>query len=109
MAAKKQWRAEDQWAPDRVQINNASIDYCRNFLSIVYGIAAGVLGLTGLWGFALHIVCSILISAGLYLKAGMDPSYFMSVTGLFVSGLTGGMGTYILVWTMAYDVVHVYG
>jgi|LauGreDrversion2_3_1035106.scaffolds.fasta_scaffold144647_1 hypothetical protein len=35
--------------------------------------------------------------------------YQVSASGLFLGGLTGGMGTFILFWTMAYDIVHIYG
>ena len=33
----------------------------------------------------------------------------VSASGLFLGGLMGGLGTFVLMWTMAYDVVHIYG
>ena len=33
----------------------------------------------------------------------------VSTSGLFLGGLMGGLGTFVLIWTMAYDIVHIYG
>jgi hypothetical protein len=98
------------YAGDRIQQNQAVVDYCRTVMAIVCGCACGVLGFKGLTGLLAHVVCSLFVSAAVYiLKARMDTTYIVSTSGLFLGGLMGGMGTFILIWTMAYDIVHIYG
>ena len=90
--------------------NNQSVDYCRTVMAIVCGCACGILGFKGLTGLLSHVLCSLLVSAAVYvLKARMDSAYIVSTSGLFLGGLMGVIGTFVLIWTMAYDIVHVYG
>ena len=82
----------------------------RTFLSIIAGCATGVMGFTGLSGLLCFLVVSLCVSAGFAYKAGPHPeTYLQSVSGMFLSGLTGGIGSFILFWTMAFDIVHIYG
>ncbi|XP_069130084.1 ER membrane protein complex subunit 6-like [Argopecten irradians] len=85
------------------------LEYCRTSMSALSGAAAGILGLTALYGFAFYFITSIILSLMLYLKAGSAwHKYFVNRRGLFINGLLGGLFTYILVWTFLYGMVHVY-
>ena len=44
-----------------------------------------------------------------FVAACPDENAQVSAPNLFAGGLMGGMGTFILLWTMAYDIVHIYG
>ncbi|XP_005100016.1 ER membrane protein complex subunit 6 [Aplysia californica] len=89
---------------------NASVlDYCRTSMSALSGATAGIMGLTGLWGFIFYFITAVMLSVFLLLKAGSKwNSYFMSRRILLSSGLLGGLFTYVLFWTFLYGMVHVY-
>lgn len=92
-----------------VRGNAAVLDYCRTSVSALSGATAGILGLTGLYGFIFYLLASILLSLLLILKAGRRwNKYFKSRRPLFTGGLIGGLFTYVLFWTFLYGMVHVY-
>jgi len=81
----------------------------RVFAAIASGCVAGVLGLTGLLGFFVFFVTSLLLSAGLYLKVGCEPTpYFRQSSDVWFEGVMQAMLSYIFFWTLFYDIVHVY-
>ncbi|XP_008269106.1 ER membrane protein complex subunit 6 isoform X2 [Oryctolagus cuniculus] len=92
-----------------VRGNAAVLDYCRTSVSALSGATAGILGLTGLYGFIFYLLASVLLSLLLILKAGRRwNKYFKSRRPLFTGGLIGGLFTYVLFWTFLYGMVHVY-
>lgn len=92
-----------------VRGNAAVLDYCRTSVSALSGATAGILGLTGLYGFIFYFLASFLLSLLLILKAGRRwNKCFKSRRLLFTGGLVGGLFTYILFWTFLYGMVHVY-
>lgn len=92
-----------------VRMNSAVIDYCRTSGAVIAGAAAGILGLTGVYGFLFYIVFSVALSMILSMKAGRDwDKYFTTKRQLWFNGVLGGLFTYILVWTFLYGMVHVY-
>ena len=92
-----------------VRKNSAIIDYCRTSGAVIAGAAAGIMGLTGLYGFAFFTLFSIALSMILSMKAGRDwDKYFTTKRQLWLDGVVGGLFTYILVWTFLYGMVHVY-
>nr|XP_057934581.1 ER membrane protein complex subunit 6 isoform X1 [Doryrhamphus excisus] len=89
--------------------NAAVLDYCRTSVSALSGATAGILGLTGLYGFIFYLLSSFLLSLLLILKAGRRwNKCFKSRRLLFTGGLVGGLFTYVLFWTFLYGMVHVY-
>uniref|UniRef100_A0A8B9Y8N5 ER membrane protein complex subunit 6 n=1 Tax=Bos mutus grunniens TaxID=30521 RepID=A0A8B9Y8N5_BOSMU len=67
-----------------VRGNAAVLDYCRTSVSALSGATAGILGLTGLYGFIFYLLASILLSLLLILKAGRRwNKYFKSRRPLF--------------------------
>lgn len=92
-----------------VRGNAAVLDYCRTSVSALSGATAGILGLTGLYGFIFYFLSAFLLSLLLILKAGRRwNKFFKSRRLLFTGGLVGGLFTYVLFWTFLYGMVHVY-
>lgn len=93
-----------------IRKNVATAEYCRTGVSALGGVTAGILGLTGLFGFAFYVACALSLYVGLMLKAGVGSSkkYFLSKRGLLMNGQFGALFTYILFWTFLYGMVHVY-
>ncbi len=100
---------EDVYSERAVRQNSAIVDYCRTSGAVIAGVAAGILGLTGLYGFGFFILFSLLISVILSMKAGTGwAKYFTTRRQIWFDGVLGGLFTYILVWTFLYGMVHVY-
>ena len=92
-----------------VRLNSSIIDYCRTSAAAISGAAAGILGLTGLNGFAFFLVFSLALSLMLAMKAGQNwNNYFTTRRQIWFDGMIGGLFTYVLLWTFLYGMVHVY-
>ncbi|KAL5012221.1 hypothetical protein ScPMuIL_010772 [Solemya velum] len=106
----KRARRETTAYSDLALRQNASVlEYCRTSMSALSGGTAGIIGLTGLYGFVFYFVTAFFLSILLLLKAGSQwNKYFVSWKLLFTNGLFGGLFTYILFWTFLYGMVHVY-
>lgn len=92
-----------------VRNNLAVIEYCRTSMAALSGATAGMLGLTGLYGFLFFFLAGLVLWLMLLLKAGSKwQQYFVSRQSLLTSGLFSGLFTYILCWTFLYGMVHVY-
>ncbi|XP_069082441.1 ER membrane protein complex subunit 6 isoform X1 [Pleurodeles waltl] len=110
MAALAMKREGPQFISEAAVRGNAAVlDYCRTSVSALSGATAGILGLTGLYGFVFYFLASFLLSLLLVLKSGRRwNKYFKSRRPLFTGGLVGGLFTYVLFWTFLYGMVHVY-
>ncbi|XP_034937908.1 ER membrane protein complex subunit 6 [Chelonus insularis] len=92
-----------------VRNNAAVVEYCRISMAALSGSTAGLLGLTGFYGFGFYIFAVISLWAMLLLKAsGNWRQYFISRYSLLTNGFFGGLFTYVLFWTFLYGMVHVY-
>ena len=92
-----------------IKRNAAIVDYCRTSAAVIGGATAGVLGLTGLYGFAFYFLFSLLLSLMLAAKAGRNSNkFFQSSSAVWFNGMLGGLFTYVLLWTFLYGMVHVY-
>ena len=61
-------------------------------MSIIGGVVAGILGLTGLMGFVFYFLIMGITSAGLAAKAGFSiHSYFDSWNKILLDGFFGGL------------------
>eukprot|EP00308_Calcidiscus_leptoporus_P003929 CAMPEP_0119378804 /NCGR_PEP_ID=MMETSP1334-20130426/49966_1 /TAXON_ID=127549 /ORGANISM="Calcidiscus leptoporus, Strain RCC1130" /LENGTH=111 /DNA_ID=CAMNT_0007398127 /DNA_START=17 /DNA_END=352 /DNA_ORIENTATION=+ len=97
------------FSAEKIAYNTRSVNYCRVFVAIISGAAAGILGLTGLVGFLAFFLCTCALSAGLYLVTGREPRpYFKAGGDIWTEGVKDGMMSYILFWTLFYDIVHIY-
>ncbi|KAH7435705.1 hypothetical protein KP509_06G076100 [Ceratopteris richardii] len=97
------------YSAENIQHNMRTLYYSRTFLSIVGGIVAGILGLTGVSGFLFYFVIMMATSAAVALKAGFKIGmYFDSLNRVTLDGLTAGLMSFVLFWTLAYDIVHIF-
>ncbi|XP_021739904.1 ER membrane protein complex subunit 6-like [Chenopodium quinoa] len=94
---------------ENVQSNMKVIYYSRTFMSIVGGIIAGILGFTGLTGFIFYFLVMAVTSVGLTAKAKFSiHTYFDSWNRILLDGFLGGLMSFVLFWTFAYDIVHIF-
>jgi len=92
-----------------IRHNAAVIEYCRTCTACFSGMGAGVLGLTSLYGFSFYIIATVGLWLLLVAKAGTNyERYFTSRRSILTNGFFGALFTYILCWTFAYGIVHVY-
>ena len=90
--------------------NNQQLDKFQTVIYIVGGIISGILGLTGLEGLALYVVLALVTSVALLLKTKFQTSKYTdaSLIGLATNGLTNYAMSFVLFWTFAYALVHIY-
>ncbi|KAJ7955268.1 ER membrane protein complex subunit 6 [Quillaja saponaria] len=94
---------------ENMQSNIKIIYYSRTFLSIIGGVVAGILGFTSLTGFIFYFLLMAITSLGLVAKAGFSVhSYFDSWNRVVLDGFLGGLMSFVLFWTFAYDIVHIF-
>ncbi|KAF8408537.1 hypothetical protein HHK36_007693 [Tetracentron sinense] len=94
---------------ENLQNNMKIIYYSRTFLSIIGGVIAGILGFTGLSGFVFYFLVMAFTSLGLAAKAKFSlHSYFDCWNRIILDGFLGGLMSFVLFWTFAYDIVHIF-
>ncbi|PHT33163.1 hypothetical protein CQW23_29500 [Capsicum baccatum] len=94
---------------ENLQSNLKVIYYSRTFLSIIGGAIAGILGLTGLTGFIFYFVVMAITSVAIAAKARFSiHSYFDSWNRIIFDGFLGELMSFVLFWTFAYDIVHIF-
>uniref|UniRef100_A0A336LGR0 ER membrane protein complex subunit 6 n=1 Tax=Culicoides sonorensis TaxID=179676 RepID=A0A336LGR0_CULSO len=92
-----------------IRSNHQNVEYCRTSMAALSGSTAGIIGLTGLFGFAFYLLSVLGLWFLLLAKAGNNwKNYFISRRTLLTNGFMGGLGTYVLFWTFLYGMVHVY-
>ncbi|MCO5553867.1 hypothetical protein L7F22_007392 [Adiantum nelumboides] len=80
------------YSAENIQHNMRSIYYSRTFLSIIGGVVAGILGLTGIAGFLFYFGIMMATSAAVVVKAGFDVGkFFDSWNRITLDGLTAGL------------------
>ncbi|KAJ3009374.1 ER membrane complex subunit 6 [Thoreauomyces humboldtii] len=102
--------AQPRFSMYALRTNAATIQYARSSLAFISGGAAGILGLHGyLHGFLFYLVASTLLSSLLFLRTGGKPSkFFATPDALWVAEVSGNAFSFMLFWTLAYGLVHVY-
>ncbi|XP_045800841.1 ER membrane protein complex subunit 6-like [Trifolium pratense] len=94
---------------ENMQSNMKIIYYSRTFLSIIGGVVAGILGFTGLKGFVFYSLLMAFTSLGLIAKAKFSiHTYFDSWNRVLIDGFLGGLMSFVLFWTFAYDIAHIF-
>ncbi|XP_038981588.1 ER membrane protein complex subunit 6-like isoform X2 [Phoenix dactylifera] len=94
---------------ENLQSNMKSIYYSRTFLSIIGGVVAGIWGFTGLMGFVLYFLIMATASLGFAAKAKFSThKYFDCWNRIVIDGFLGGLMSFVLFWTFAYDIVHIF-
>jgi hypothetical protein len=99
---------EDRYiSKDALGMNLREIANFRTMISIVGGIASGLFGVDGLWGFLLFGVYAILGSCVLYLRFGTGwNQYFKNRKWLLLGWQSGFLG-YLLFWIMVHNIVYI--
>ena len=90
--------------------NAQTLAFSRTSVSILAGCIAGVFGLTGVWGFAFYLL-SVLLTAAVWWQrlGGQAKPYFAgSWRAVAMDGLSSGLMSYVMFWTLLYDVVYIY-
>ncbi|XP_043690600.1 ER membrane protein complex subunit 6-like [Telopea speciosissima] len=94
---------------ENLQNNMKIIYYSRTFLSIIGGVIAGILGFTGLTGAVFYFLIMAITSLGLAAKAKFSiHAYFDSWNRIVFDGFLSGLMSFVLFWTFAYDIVHIF-
>jgi hypothetical protein len=92
-----------------IRYNDYLLEYCQTSMSALSGCAAGIIGLTGLYGFIFYFICSIFLSLVLLAYLGSNvKKYFLSKQTIITGTLWSGIQTYLLFWTFLFGMVHVY-
>mgnify|MGYP002635511204 CR=1 FL=1 len=108
-ASVPQARSSSSSTPEKVA-NNAKVNgVVFQFLAIVAGIVCGCLGLTDLKGFAAFGLANVAIGGAVVAKCGFKPSkYFIGIDKVVVDGASLGFGTFVLFWTLFYNICHLF-
>jgi ER membrane protein complex subunit 6 len=97
---------------DKVQQNNEVVYRVRTMTSLLAGVAAGILGITGMYGFLFFLAHAVLTALAMdrFACKGNAAAYFPSGKKqlLSMSELATGVLTYILVWTLVYDSIYIF-
>lgn len=92
-----------------IRYNDYLLEYCQTSMSALSGCAAGIIGLTGLYGFLFYFICSLFLSLVLLAYLGSNvKKYFLSKQTIITGTLWSGIQTYLLFWTFLFGMVHVY-
>eukprot|EP00735_Rhodelphis_limneticus_P007848 TRINITY_DN20528_c0_g1::TRINITY_DN20528_c0_g1_i1::g.66::m.66 TRINITY_DN20528_c0_g1::TRINITY_DN20528_c0_g1_i1::g.66 ORF type:complete len:128 (-),score=25.91,sp/Q3ZCG8/EMC6_BOVIN/40.00/1e-09,Rab5ip/PF07019.7/4.1e-19,EcsC/PF12787.2/0.11,DUF1328/PF07043.8/13 TRINITY_DN20528_c0_g1_i1:710-1048(-) len=95
---------------DRIVHNEKLLFKSRLILAIVAGAVTGILGFTGFAGFFCYLFCALLTTLSLYIKTRFQPQpYFRSSSDIWLGGnFVQALMSFVLFWTLFYDIVHVY-
>mmetsp|Transcript_27755 Transcript_27755/g.55492 ORF Transcript_27755/g.55492 Transcript_27755/m.55492 type:complete len:110 (+) Transcript_27755:83-412(+) len=95
---------------EQLMKNNQYIDKFQTVLYISGGIISGILGLTGWKGLVLYIALALTISVALLLRMNFSLSKYTDadLVGLASNGLRNYAMSFVLFWTLAYALVHIY-
>lgn len=94
-----------------IRHNFGVIQFNRILVSLVAGIVTGVLGVTGVKGFANYAAAHVVLSAALLAKSGLRPQrYFASWHAVATGGVASSteLLTFILFWTLAHNMVYLF-
>mmetsp|Transcript_12207 Transcript_12207/g.29507 ORF Transcript_12207/g.29507 Transcript_12207/m.29507 type:complete len:110 (+) Transcript_12207:102-431(+) len=95
--------------PENVQNNIRVNDVIFQFLGIVSGVVCGILGLTDLRGLLAFLAFNAFIGFAVVLKCKLQlHKYFFSWDKIVVDGASSGLSTFILFWTLFYNICHLF-
>lgn len=108
--SKPQDSAEAKINMEMLSFNMRKIDSVLTVLFIVSGILAGVLGLTSLNGLLFYILMSVVSTVALLARMKFDASNYtvMKTVSLLIHGMSSQAMSFVLFWTLAYALVHIY-
>ena len=110
----QQGQSSENWTvayiPEAIAQNMQVVNTSRTMTSLIAGCTAGILGISGYTnGIAFYLFITLITSFFLARKSNFKYSeYFVDKQGPLLEGLTKGVMTYIMFWTLMFDVTHVY-
>ncbi len=92
------------------QKNLQAVQRTRATIAILSGIVSGILGLQSLSGFSFYFGVSFFLSLCLWFISVQTESqkYFLSSFQIWFQDVLSNLFSYVLFWTLAYGIVHVY-
>jgi hypothetical protein len=95
---------------DLLGANMRQLELLNIVMYLTGGIIAGILGLTGTNGLILFVAMSIVVQVAVLLRMGFKTDKFLVVSFLNMSfsAASSQCLTYILFWTLAFALVHIY-
>ncbi len=95
------------------KLNEYQLQMNRIFLALLAGIVSGILRVEGvLNGLGMFVIWNLIGSAIITIYIGgisKAEKYFPNGVGdIFMSQIFSGIMTFILVWTVVYDIVHIF-
>ena len=95
---------------DVLMANSRKMGFVRSSMAIVAGCVAGVLGLTGLSGFAAYVAMHLAVSISILASMGFNTQRYTlaSPLGVLQDGIGGNLVSFIMFWTLFYALVHIY-
>mmetsp|Transcript_39416 Transcript_39416/g.91408 ORF Transcript_39416/g.91408 Transcript_39416/m.91408 type:complete len:131 (-) Transcript_39416:93-485(-) len=92
-----------------LQHNARTLAHARIFSGVMAGCVAGVLKCEGLAGVFVFILVTLIHSVMMFAKMGFNVQrHFLHAKDVFVSQFSHGLLSFILFWTLAYDMVHIF-
>lgn len=90
--------------------NMKQLDLVNIVMYLTGGSIAGILGLTGVHGLILFVLITFLIQVGVLIRMGFNTKKYTisSIIGLSISAGSAQALTFILFWTLAFALVHIY-
>jgi hypothetical protein len=106
---KKEFNVNEMFSEPALRYNDYLLEYCQTSMSALSGCAAGIIGLTGLYGFLFYFLCALSLSILILVYLGPNfKKYFISKQNIVTGTLWSGIQTYLLFWTFLFGMVHVY-
>lgn len=96
---------------ENMRKNEAAVEYVHTSMCVLAGCIAGITGMTGLSGFAFLAAAYVVTAVAIWVsKLGMDVKVYFNTSALsfIFSGVMSQALSFILFWTLAYGLVHIY-
>lgn len=96
---------------ENMRKNEAAVEYVHTSMCVLAGCIAGIVGMTGLSGFAFLAAAYVVSAVSVWVfKLGMDVKVYFNTSALsfIFSGVLSQALSFILFWTLAYGLVHIY-
>eukprot|EP00403_Amphidinium_massartii_P039391 CAMPEP_0178442968 /NCGR_PEP_ID=MMETSP0689_2-20121128/38533_1 /TAXON_ID=160604 /ORGANISM="Amphidinium massartii, Strain CS-259" /LENGTH=132 /DNA_ID=CAMNT_0020066721 /DNA_START=27 /DNA_END=425 /DNA_ORIENTATION=+ len=92
-----------------LQHNLRTLGHARVIAGIVAGCVAGLLKFEGLAGLFVFVFITALHSCMLFVKMGFQVArHFPHMHDVFTNQFSHGLMSFILFWTLSYDIVHIF-
>jgi len=100
---------EEYFVPENIANNNRVVNFSQTLICSIAGTATGILAITGLYGFVCYFLAYVLASVFLLKKIDFKTeTYFPSASSFWVDSISQGFMSFILFWTLSYDIVHLF-